>query len=117
MMQPRHDTDITGECGRASEAGRVAGLGYDAGCGQGADSIDCGEQLPDLVVCQPVLYLDLEFPFSGTELDDVFARVPHLKFIRLSVVTTNGDFSFFFSSRRRHTSSDRDWSSDVCSSD
>src|SRR6266849_9974183 len=26
-------------------------------------------------------------------------------------------FSFFFSSRRRHTSSTRDWSSDVCSSD
>src|SRR5216683_4297522 len=26
-------------------------------------------------------------------------------------------FLFFFSSRRRHTSSDRDWSSDVCSSD
>src|SRR6478672_11107552 len=25
--------------------------------------------------------------------------------------------AFFFSSRRRHTSSDRDWSSDVCSSD
>ena len=24
---------------------------------------------------------------------------------------------FFFSSRRRHTISDRDWSSDVCSSD
>src|SRR2546421_1353493 len=31
----------------------------------------------------------------------------------------NLDFrvSFFFSSRRRHTRSDRDWSSDVCSSD
>src|SRR2546421_1357340 len=27
------------------------------------------------------------------------------------------DSSFFFSSRRRHTRSDRDWSSDVCSSD
>src|SRR5207249_8423893 len=27
------------------------------------------------------------------------------------------DFSFFFSSRRRHTRSKRDWSSDVCSSD
>src|SRR5206468_9744604 len=27
------------------------------------------------------------------------------------------DFIFFFSSRRRHTRSDRDWSSDVCSSD
>src|SRR5206468_6988489 len=26
-------------------------------------------------------------------------------------------FCFFFSSRRRHTRSDRDWSSDVCSSD
>src|SRR5712664_4387329 len=30
------------------------------------------------------------------------------------ILTTN---SFFFSSRRRHTRSDRDWSSDVCSSD
>src|SRR5207249_8673529 len=27
------------------------------------------------------------------------------------------DYYFFFSSRRRHTSSKRDWSSDVCSSD
>src|SRR2546428_134276 len=27
------------------------------------------------------------------------------------------DSDFFFSSRRRHTRSDRDWSSDVCSSD
>ena len=30
-------------------------------------------------------------------------------------ITTN--LIFFFSSRRRHTRSDRDWSSDVCSSD
>src|SRR5438105_8392058 len=28
-----------------------------------------------------------------------------------------GVFTFFFSSRRRHTRSTRDWSSDVCSSD
>src|SRR3989440_1773306 len=28
-----------------------------------------------------------------------------------------GSLFFFFSSRRRHTRSDRDWSSDVCSSD
>src|SRR5206468_5319287 len=28
-----------------------------------------------------------------------------------------GGLFFFFSSRRRHTRSDRDWSSDVCSSD
>src|SRR2546421_7580962 len=27
------------------------------------------------------------------------------------------ELCFFFSSRRRHTRSDRDWSSDVCSSD
>src|SRR2546421_1008759 len=37
----------------------------------------------------------------------------------LSVVSrlTDPFFVFFFSSRRRHTRSDRDWSSDVCSSD
>src|SRR5207249_6264128 len=29
----------------------------------------------------------------------------------------NLSYSFFFSSRRRHTRSKRDWSSDVCSSD
>src|SRR5207249_8147750 len=29
----------------------------------------------------------------------------------------NNTFYFFFSSRRRHTRSKRDWSSDVCSSD
>src|SRR2546430_17049073 len=34
--------------------------------------------------------------------------------VRYSVV---GLFSFFFSSRRRHTIFDCDWSSDVCSSD
>src|SRR5256884_5852646 len=31
--------------------------------------------------------------------------------------TQEGLFSFFFSSRRRHTRCSRDWSSDVCSSD
>src|SRR2546428_4373471 len=31
--------------------------------------------------------------------------------------TTFSIIFFFFSSRRRHTRSDRDWSSDVCSSD
>src|SRR2546430_276567 len=31
--------------------------------------------------------------------------------------TSLGQFSFFFSSRRRHTRFDCDWSSDVCSSD
>src|SRR5206468_7161294 len=29
----------------------------------------------------------------------------------------SAELLFFFSSRRRHTRSDRDWSSDVCSSD
>src|SRR2546421_6258648 len=32
-------------------------------------------------------------------------------------VEMSDGFFFFFSSRRRHTRSDRDWSSDVCSSD
>src|SRR5690349_15000004 len=33
------------------------------------------------------------------------------------VIFDDADLAFFFSSRRRHTSSLRDWSSDVCSSD
>src|SRR5699024_12857229 len=32
-------------------------------------------------------------------------------------IVTLSTFIFFFSSRRRHTRSKRDWSSDVCSSD
>src|SRR5438067_8693723 len=35
----------------------------------------------------------------------------------MRVRTERGGKSFFFSSRRRHTRSKRDWSSDVCSSD
>src|SRR5699024_11731235 len=40
---------------------------------------------------------------------------PHVR----DLIWINGDSvtSFFFSSRRRHTRSKRDWSSDVCSSD
>src|SRR5699024_12110928 len=33
------------------------------------------------------------------------------------ILTLSQTFDFFFSSRRRHTRSKRDWSSDVCSSD
>src|SRR2546421_3816006 len=38
-------------------------------------------------------------------------------FFCVCVATVVFLFFFFFSSRRRHTRSDRDWSSDVCSSD
>src|SRR5712664_4158532 len=38
-------------------------------------------------------------------------------FVGLITVAVSKIFCFFFSSRRRHTRSDRDWSSDVCSSD
>src|SRR5206468_5037961 len=37
--------------------------------------------------------------------------------VDLDTLLRESDFVFFFSSRRRHTRSDRDWSSDVCSSD
>src|SRR3989440_765778 len=37
--------------------------------------------------------------------------------IRYLIVTGVQTCALFFSSRRRHTRSDRDWSSDVCSSD
>src|SRR5699024_2683131 len=36
---------------------------------------------------------------------------------RAAVLRAGIDHAFFFSSRRRHTRSKRDWSSDVCSSD
>ena len=36
---------------------------------------------------------------------------------RTNSVSGNNVFSFFFSSRRRHTRFTSDWSSDVCSSD
>src|SRR5207249_8793109 len=36
---------------------------------------------------------------------------------RFSRVVASASYGFFFSSRRRHTRSKRDWSSDVCSSD
>src|SRR6478672_11102698 len=42
---------------------------------------------------------------AGRSLDRKFERLVELR------------ERFFFSSRRLHTSSDRDWSSDVCSSD
>src|SRR5699024_11872557 len=38
-------------------------------------------------------------------------------FSRVSSAIVYCGFLFFFSSRRRHTRSKRDWSSDVCSSD
>src|SRR5207249_5220403 len=41
-------------------------------------------------------------------------RTPHASLHTLAAIRV---LSFFFSSRRRHTRSKRDWSSDVCSSD
>src|SRR5699024_12222015 len=38
-------------------------------------------------------------------------------FLHCISTTTHWSWLFFFSSRRRHTRSKRDWSSDVCSSD
>src|SRR5438105_4900148 len=47
-------------------------------------------------------------------VDDVHARGPVVGAGRGQLRVAEG---FFFSSRRRHTRSTRDWSSDVCSSD
>src|SRR5438105_6256146 len=43
----------------------------------------------------------------------IFAHVSGMPIVRFNTIF----FLFFFSSRRRHTKSPRDWSSDVCSSD
>src|SRR5206468_6007355 len=43
-------------------------------------------------------------------VNELESRITNFYFLTSIVI-------FFFSSRRRHTRSDRDWSSDVCSSD
>src|SRR2546430_3036912 len=45
------------------------------------------------------------------------ARIPYASLNCHGVGSRAGGSSFFFSSRRRHTRFDCDWSSDVCSSD
>src|SRR2546421_6825312 len=52
---------------------------------------------------------------SGNSRGFRLVRLP-LRLVPFSADVPGGSF-FFFSSRRRHTRSDRDWSSDVCSSD
>src|SRR6267378_5963083 len=53
--------------------------------------------------------------FLGTIIPDTNKIPKHLFQCYLNIY--NNYFIFFFSSRRRHTRSLRDWSSDVCSSD
>src|SRR6266496_3594068 len=60
-------------------------------------------------------YLLDEHQFFGRHyLEKVFKRVIVLMAVQYTHFI---DIFFFFSSRRRHTRSPRDWSSDVCSSD
>src|SRR3989440_7820157 len=54
--------------------------------------------------------------FTG-EVEPSFLKVVRLMFALVRTCFSCSMFLFFFSSRRRHTRSDRDWSSDVCSSD
>src|SRR5690349_17405552 len=71
------------------------------------------EVLHDLALPGYVVVADLEYlPFADEVFDSVwsFSVLQHAH--RRKVAGC-----FFFSSRRRHTSSLRDWSSDVCSSD
>src|SRR2546421_7473079 len=53
------------------------------------------------------------FEMAATE---TITSIILIKLIRVSLGTVRHPL-VFFSSRRRHTRSDRDWSSDVCSSD
>src|SRR2546421_3967499 len=52
-------------------------------------------------------------PLYETHLMSLMVKLVLMSIYSLRVYS----FFFFFSSRRRHTRSDRDWSSDVCSSD
>src|SRR2546421_574616 len=61
-------------------------------------------------------------PEHGTMFALALVRFPptatkEIQYLNAKGALTYSDIAFFFSSRRRHTRSDRDWSSDVCSSD
>src|SRR2546421_8916696 len=59
-------------------------------------------------------------PWFGRPIDLAWERQGGLEFFPLlaCAMVGKGDVAkVFFASRRRHTISDRDWSSDVCSSD
>src|SRR6202041_610389 len=85
---------------------------------------DAVEQLPRLLFAEPkptVCPSDYEM----SELADVLNRSKKITIFggaggagaHSELVEVAGKLLFFFSSRRRHTRSLRDWSSDVCSSD
>src|SRR2546421_6505929 len=56
----------------------------------------------------------LKYVEEGEKPDDEFDALPLDAIVPFPLPVR---LNFFFSSRRRHTRSDRDWSSDVCSSD
>src|SRR5712664_957468 len=56
-----------------------------------------------------------DYAFQGGKRSECVERLVIVFFIFIAPFLVA--HPFFFSSRRRHTRSDRDWSSDVCSSD
>src|SRR2546421_6836397 len=88
----------------------------------------CMEVLQDFAAPRPVLVIAqwLGLPQQDREFIRQLSR--HLlaldqenpdrnQAVHNAITTLVEYIMFFFSSRRRHTRSDRDWSSDVCSSD
>src|SRR5256886_338605 len=70
--------------------------------------------LPAYYVAQTIHRVDDESAYMPT---DIFCRIMAASYVgNRDLKPTNG-CRFFFSSRRRHTRFDCDWSSDVCSSD
>src|SRR5689334_23998208 len=55
--------------------------------------------------------------YSAGKVGDIDHETPHKRLPRRRVFPFQGGEEFFFSSRRRHTRWNCDWSSDVCSSD
>src|SRR5215471_880549 len=75
---------------------------------EGRMSLD--DHISKYVPNAPAIWKDITLRHLLTHTSGISNRI-------YNQINMRQDYSFFFSSRRRHTSSLRDWSSDVCSSD
>lgn len=90
LFEAGHGADIGGKGCGASEAGRVADGGDDAGGGLWSDTLDGGEQLADLVGVEQVPDIALDVGEAFAPEVEVLADVRGLQFVGGAVVLADG---------------------------